>query len=124
MKRFVKIVVWICIVAILIVGGWAGWKRRQKAKEGKTAEERIFAKVEEGPLVINLVESGSIKPREQIVIKSQMEGRVSILYIVPEGQRVKKGDVLVELDASTQKDNLVNQEITVQNAEASLVEAQ
>ena len=73
--------------------------------------------------MINLTESGSIKPREQLVIKSQVEGRVSILFIVPEGQRVKEGDLLVELDSSTQTDNLVNQEITVQNAQASHVQA-
>ncbi|MGI5922479.1 MAG: efflux RND transporter periplasmic adaptor subunit [Lentisphaeria bacterium] len=117
------------IALLLTVGALAfgvkwylGW-REQRAKAGEQAKQ-IFARVEEGPLVINLTEAGSIKPREQIVIKSQVEGRVSILYIVPEGQRVKKGDLLVELDSSTQKDNLVNQEITVQNASASHVQAQ
>lgn len=119
-----KWVALLLMVGALVFGvkWYLGW-REQRAKAGEQAKQ-IFAKVEEGPLVINLTEAGSIKPREQIVIKSLVEGRVSILYIVPEGQRVKKGDLLVELDSSTQKDNLVNQEITVQNANASHVQAQ
>ena len=117
---------WFVLLLVAVVAVFGGkWYLRwqeQRTKAGEQAKQ-IFAKVEEGPLVINLTESGSIKPREQIVIKSQVEGRVSILFIVPEGQRVKEGDLLVELDSSTQKDNLVNQEITVQNAQASHVQA-
>jgi len=114
----------VLLVAVVAVfgGKWYLRWQEQRTKAGEQAKQ-IFAKVEEGPLVINLTESGSIKPREQLVIKSQVEGRVSILFIVPEGQRVKEGDLLVELDSSTQKDNLVNQEITVQNAQASHVQA-
>ena len=117
---------WFVLLLVAVVAVFGGkWYLRwqeQRTKAGEQAKQ-IFAKVEEGPLVINLTESGSIKPREQLVIKSQVEGRVSILFIVPEGQRVKEGDLLVELDSSTQKDNLVNQEITVQNAQASHVQA-
>ena len=117
---------WFVLLLVVVVAVFGGkWYLRwqeQRTKAGEQAKQ-IFAKVEEGPLVINLTESGSIKPREQLVIKSQVEGRVSILFIVPEGQRVKEGDLLVELDSSTQKDNLVNQEITVQNAQASHVQA-
>ena len=119
-KWFVLLLV---VVVVAVFGGkWYLRWQEQRTKAGEQAKQ-IFAKVEEGPLVINLTESGSIKPREQLVIKSQVEGRVSILFIVPEGQRVKEGDLLVELDSSTQKDNLVNQEITVQNAQASHVQA-
>jgi HlyD family secretion protein len=117
------IVLLVCAAAIVVgIRAYLRWQQK-RALAGEQAKQ-LFAKVEEGSLVINLTESGSIKPREQLVIKSQVEGRVSILYIVPEGQRVKEGDLLVELDSSTQKDNLVNQEITVQNASASHVQAQ
>lgn len=114
------------IIVVLILAGLgvaAWWFFIRDANTGDKNQGMIFAKVEEGPLVINLTEAGSIKPAEQINIKSRVEGRVSILYLVPEGQPVKKGDVLVELDSSTQQDNLVNQEITVQNANASYVQA-
>jgi HlyD family secretion protein len=69
------------------------------------------------------VESGSIKAREQLIIKNEVEGRTSIITLVREGVRVKKGDLLVELDASTLQDGKINQEILVQNAEAAHINA-
>ncbi|MBQ6472231.1 MAG: efflux RND transporter periplasmic adaptor subunit [Victivallales bacterium] len=110
------------ILLLVVCGAW--WLLRRTGQQDSDTDGQVFARVEEGPLVINLTEAGSIKPAEQINIKSRVEGRNSIIFLVPEGQRVKKGDVLVELDSSSQKDNLVNQEITVQNAQASHVQAQ
>ncbi len=77
-----------------------------------------------GPLTISVLESGTIKAREQIIIKNEVEGRTSIITLIPEGAHVKKGDLLVELDASTLQDNKIDQEIRVQNAEASFINAQ
>ncbi len=76
-----------------------------------------------GPLTISVVESGTIKARDQVIIKNEVEGRTSIITLVREGVQVKKGDVLVELDASALQDNKVNQEISVQNTEAAYVNA-
>ena len=78
-------------------------------------------KVKRGPLTISFVESGSIKAKEQIIIKNEVEGRTSIISLIPEGTRVKKGDLLVELDASSLEDQKIDQEIRVQNAEASYI---
>lgn len=79
--------------------------------------------VKPGPLTINIVEAGTINAREQIIIKNEVEGKTSILYLIPEGTHVKKGDLLVELDASTLMDAKIDQEIKVQNAEAARVNA-
>ncbi|MFQ6036768.1 MAG: efflux transporter periplasmic adaptor subunit, partial [Sedimentisphaerales bacterium] len=67
-----------------------------------------------GPLTISVLESGTIKAREQIIIKNEVEGRTSIITLIPEGTRVKKGDLLVELDASALEDAKIDQEIRVQ----------
>jgi HlyD family secretion protein len=79
--------------------------------------------VKHGPLTISVIESGTIKAREQIIIKNEVEGRTSIIYLIPEGTLVEKGELLVELDASTLQDNKIDQEIRVQNAEASYINA-
>ena len=76
-----------------------------------------------GPLTISVLESGAIKAKEQEVIRNEVEGRTTIISIVPEGTRVKKGDLLVELDASTMDDERIDQEIQVQNAEAAFINA-
>jgi len=79
--------------------------------------------VKRGPLTIDVLQSGTIKAKEQIIIKNELEGRTSIIYLVEEGARVKAGDLLVELDASSLLDSKIDQEISVQNAEASFISA-
>lgn len=76
-----------------------------------------------GPLTISVVEAGTIRPREQIILKSEVEGSAVILFLVPEGTEVHKGDLLVELDASQLIDQRVSQQIQVINAEATFVNA-
>lgn len=76
-----------------------------------------------GPLTISITESGTIKARNQVILKSQVEGRTSIITLIPEGTRVKKGDLLVKLDASSLLDKKIDQEIRVQNAEAAYIGA-
>lgn len=111
--------VWIIrggILAVVLIGG--GLLLRGGKDTGGGAVRDLYAPVVRGPLVINLEQSGEIKPSQQITLKSEVEGRTTILYIVPEGSIVKKGDLLVELDASDKLDQKVNQEIEVENAES------
>jgi HlyD family secretion protein len=76
-----------------------------------------------GPLTISVLESGTIQPRDQITLRNEVEGRTSIVSLVPDGSLVKKGDLLVELDASTLKDRIIDQDILVQKAEAAQISA-
>ncbi|MFB0524092.1 MAG: efflux transporter periplasmic adaptor subunit, partial [Phycisphaerae bacterium] len=77
-----------------------------------------------GRLTISVLESGTIQSREQIILRNEVEGRTSVVSIVPDGGSVKAGDLLVELDASTLKDAVIDQDIQVQRAEAAYVSAQ
>jgi len=79
--------------------------------------------IKKGPLVINITESGTIKPKNQIILKSEVQGKTSILWLIPEGTKVKKGDLLVELDTSELNDQKIDQQIRVQNADASYISA-
>src|SRR5262249_48031591 len=47
----------------------------------------------------------------------------TIIFIVPEGTRVKKGDRVCELDSASLRDQLVNQRITTKSAEANFQNA-
>jgi HlyD family secretion protein len=76
-----------------------------------------------GPMTISVLESGTIKARDQIIIKNEVEGKTSIISLVSEGTLVKQGDLLVELDASSLVDAKIDQEISVQNAEAAYINA-
>jgi len=105
-------------LALAAAAGGAALLARGGGSDASDAEP--WARAQRGPLVVDLAEDGEIKPAEQLTIKSEVEGRHSILYIIPEGTMVKKGDLLVELDVATTVDEKVNQEIAVTNAASAL----
>ncbi|HSV99815.1 MAG TPA: hypothetical protein VLI39_06565 [Sedimentisphaerales bacterium] len=98
------------------------WLKAVRAQDDPGAMMATFV-AKRGPLSISVLESGAIKAKEQEVIRNEVEGRTTIISIVPEGTRVRRGDVLVELDDSTLKDSRIDQEIRLQNADASWVNA-
>ncbi len=104
------------ILAVLLMAGIlhvAG--SRDDAQVGATFPVR------RGPLVINVTESGTIQSRERVLVKSEVEGRTTILWLVPEGTHVRQGDILVELDASALEDSKLDQQIRVHNADAAYI---
>ncbi len=109
----------ILAVFIVIVFLWFG----KFGAGSESADELVMFAAKRGPLTISVTESGTIKARDQVIIKNEVEGKTSIITLVPEGTVVKKGDLLVELDASALLDNKIDQEIRVQNTEAAYVGA-
>jgi HlyD family secretion protein len=109
----------IALALLVVYGGYRGILRIVRPPP----PEYPFHMVAEGPLVINVLDNGSIESREKIAIKSQVEGRSTIVFLVDEGAIVKKGDLLVELDSSKLKESEHGQNISVQNAEAGLLQA-
>ena len=95
-----------------------------KPGEGVSRSEGDIAIVQRGDLTISVTESGTIKPREQQVLKNRLDDPASILFIVEEGTLVKKGDLLVELDVTRVENDLVERRIRLQNAEAGLIHAE
>ncbi|MGD9109641.1 MAG: hypothetical protein PVG93_01755 [Phycisphaerales bacterium] len=112
----------IVVVLVALTGGAVLWFGGAGSKNELDSDVATFT-VKRGPLTISLTESGTIKARDQVILKNEVEGRTSIISLVDEGVKVKKGDLLVELDSSGLVDNKVDQEIRVQNAEASFVNA-
>ena len=116
----------IMVAAMAIAAGLIGLSvLRLTASKGNISpgNDHPTFSVMRGPLRINVVESGTIKAREQLVIKNEVEGKTSIIYLIPEGTQVEKGQLLVELDASGLLDQKIDQQIKVQNMEAAFVGA-
>jgi HlyD family secretion protein len=110
----------VLVVAVVLVALWL-----KVVRGGEQATDGLATFVaKQGPLTISVPETGTIKSREQIIIKNEVEGRTSIISLIPEGTHVEKGDLLVQLDKSTLEDAKINQEILVQNAYAALIKAQ
>lgn len=103
-------------VAVLLIAGLIPW-----IFGGEESSAGPTFTVRRGPLVINVMESGTIQSRERVLVKSEVEGRTTILWLIPEGTHVTKGDVLVELDASALEDSKLDQQIRVHNADAAYI---
>ena len=99
------------------------WLKVVRGEEDPTSSFPTFV-AKRGPLTIRVLESGTLSPQEQITLRNEVEGRASIVSLVPDGSMVKAGDLLVELDASNLKDAIIDQDIQVQRAEASHIGAQ
>jgi HlyD family secretion protein len=99
-------------VAMLLVGALscvglslAGVPRDHPA----AGDNRVYARAEVLP-------SG-----EAVEIRSQVEQPATIVYVIPPGQTVEKGDVLVELDVSALMDKRIQQVVQVRKAETEMI---
>ena len=106
------------LAVVAVIGTGVIWLTVVRGSDKSGQDVPTFA-AKRGPLTISVVESGTIKARDQIIIKNEVEGRTSIITLVREGTRVHKGDLLVELDVSALQDGKIDQEIRVQNTEAA-----
>ncbi|MDH3583120.1 MAG: efflux RND transporter periplasmic adaptor subunit, partial [Phycisphaerae bacterium] len=78
--------------------------------------------VEFGQLTISVDgDEGEVKPGEFRLLSNELEGKSTIISMVDPGTQVKKGQTILELDASSLKDAKVDQEISVQLAQAAFV---
>ncbi|MCK5231074.1 MAG: efflux RND transporter periplasmic adaptor subunit [Desulfobulbaceae bacterium] len=111
------------LILLLAAAGFILWNRWSAAIKEESPAETITFTAQKGPLTISVIESGTIKAREQVIIKSEVEGRATILWLIEEGKRVEKDDLLLELDASRLQNALIDQQIRVQNAEANFIRA-
>jgi len=114
----VGIVVAVASIVLIFI-----WLKVVRGGEDPTSSFSTFI-AKRGPLTISVLESGTISPQEQITLRNEVEGRTTIVSLVPDGSLVKKGDLLVELDASNLKDAIIDQDIQVQRAEAAYIGAQ
>src|SRR5687767_470613 len=103
-------------LVVIIIAGVAAWPGGTEAAGGMST-----VRVARGPLMISITEAGTIRPREQIVLKNELDDPATIVHIVDEGSQVKKGDLLVELDVTARAKELVALQIRVQSAEAALI---
>ena len=89
---------------------------KSKAAAGTDAPGFV---VKNGKLTVTVFQRGSLESSNTADFYCDVEGGTKIIRIVPEGTKVKKGDVIGELDATSLRDHLANQQVTTGNANAA-----
>jgi multidrug resistance efflux pump len=122
-NRMTRVPRWLVLILLLAVIGLF-WLLGRSSTMG----ESIF-EARRGPLVVSVLEGGTIQALESQVIRSEIEGRngTTILRIVEEGYQVTEQDiagglVLVELDSSNLRERIISQETDVHANFANLTE--
>ncbi len=113
-------VTFVVVVALLLLGNNLGWF----SGSNKNESTAYGAEVKRGPLLISVLQRGTMSSKNSVKVKSELEGESQVLYLIPEGTDVKKGDLVAELDASKLIDRKVEQVISSEAAVASLVNAE
>ena len=85
--------------------------------------------VKRSDLAISVLEGGSLAATNLLEIKCAVEGQTTIISVAPDGymitpEDVKKGKILLELDASKLQEQAIQQDITFQDAKAAYTQAE
>ncbi len=91
--------------------------------ETALSDEPITFQVKPGAFELTYVERGSLESARNQDMFSNVKGTTSIIMIKPEGTRVTKGEVVCELDSASLRDQLVNAQIAIKNAEVDFQNA-
>src|SRR5262245_5364279 len=81
--------------------------------------ELLVHTVQSTDLRVTVVDSGTLESAGSVNVLSEVEGEVAIINLVPEGTRVEKDSVVVELESSTRQSSFREQQIRVLQAEAN-----
>ncbi len=116
-RRWIYVVVGLVLVAIVTISVIAATRGGSKIDPSK------LAKVERGDLAKSVVATGKVTPITKVEIKSKASGIVTRLY-VDAGDRVKKGQLLAQLDKEEIQAQVEQSKAGLQAAQANLQSSQ
>ncbi len=121
-KKRVFTITFLSIVGLMLaLGGY--WVFGALFSVDKTIPSEKLAKVEQGSIAKSVVATGKVEPLSKVEIKSKASGIIKFLY-VNVGDKVREGQLLVELDKETLEAQLKEARAFLRAAEGQLQEMQ
>ena len=120
-KKRRKLIIWgsiVAVIVLLIAGGVFAATRG-----GTKIDPSKLAKVEKGDLAKSVVATGKVTPITKVEVKSKASGIVKKL-LVDYGDRVKKGQLLAQLDKIEIEAQVEQSKAALEAAEANLKSSQ
>jgi len=69
-----------------------------------------------GDFLVSVTAGGTLEAVNQEVIRNEVDGTSRVIYIIPEGEVVKSGDLLVELDSAEAVEKVNQQKLSFESA--------
>jgi HlyD family secretion protein len=109
-----KAILW--IIGLVLFGG-AGYAAYYYG--ARTVVEVPVARVRRGAFVLAVRTRGEVRSTRSVVLQAAQVPGLRIVKLATQGQFVRKGDVVVEFDASTQEQNMLDRQTTVDTVDSS-----
>ncbi|GAB4557240.1 MAG: efflux RND transporter periplasmic adaptor subunit [Rhizobacter sp.] len=111
---------WIAVAAVgLAIGGLVWW---QSSREAQAAPSYSTQPAGRGNLTLQVTANGTLQPTRSVNIGSELSGTV-LRVLVDVNDRVKKGQVLVELDTAKLSDQILRSRASLASARAKVAQA-
>ena len=110
-------------LSLLLLGTLAALAACDSTSKSTPTQDPNLFKVKRDDLPIVVRENAELQALRETIVRSEVEGQSTVIYIIPEGALVKQGERLVELDVSELVEKRANQGISVGKAEAALTQA-
>jgi HlyD family secretion protein len=123
MKRAIGILWRVAALALLAGAGWWAWQVWGGAREKPASERYQFEEVSTGDLTQTVTANGTLNPLALVNVGTQVSGTVRKLH-ADFNDRVKAGQVLLELDPTLFRANVQQSSGELATAEAALKLAQ
>jgi len=103
-----RTLVWVVVIAAISAAGYFGWQRHQRANEAaeaaasakKSANNAVrvtIAPVQKSDFPVYLTGLGTVQGFNTVQVRTRVDGQIDKIAFT-EGQLVKQGDLLVEID--------------------------
>ena len=106
-------------VAVLVAGGFWYWQAQQRTGAAPTY---VTEEVRRGNLTLSVSANGTLQPTRSVNVGSELSGTVRSV-LVDVNDRVKKGQVLVELDTAKLSSQVLRSRASLASAHARLAQA-
>jgi HlyD family secretion protein len=113
-----RLLITLAILALFVTGAGLGARALFKPKPETLRTETV----DRGSVEVKVTETGTIEPLKKVEVKSKVAGRITKLY-VQEGSRVRKGQILVDIDPTEINSQVAQMQAQLDGARARYEQA-
>lgn len=113
----------VAVITVASVGYYAFFGKAEQAESAPTGQVQRVVKVTRGDLNLTVSADGVVAPINRVEIKSKASGQIVAMYFV-EGDVVQKGQLLLELDQTTARNDYEQAKADLAVAESNAAQAE